>query len=145
MKNASLLKSMRGIGHSDPHSDPLSDGGLSAGSGVGLSVGLTAANSLWACTRKARADNWSGGRSGELIASLSAAFCLKARGGLCGLVYRSSRWSLVYRWSTALFLNCGVHHLRGLLPHPSSNQQPSTSGSWSGSRNGSLSEGWSGR
>ena len=81
---------MRGIGHSDPHSDPLSDGGVSAGSGVGLSVGLTAANSLWTCTRKARADNWSGGRSGELIASLSAAFCLKARGGLCGLVYRSS-------------------------------------------------------
>ena len=32
------MKSMRGIGHSDPHSDPLSDMGLIAGSGVGLTA-----------------------------------------------------------------------------------------------------------
>ena len=125
---------MRGIGHSDPHSDPLSDGGLSAGSGVGLSVGLTAANSLWACTRKARADNWSGGRSGELIAGLSAAFCLKARGGLCGLVYRSSRLPLVYRSSTALFLNCGVYDHPRVLPSAgstaTSQQHPATIHIW---------------
>ena len=47
---------------------------------------MSAATSHRTCTRKARADNRSGGWSGELSGGLSAEFCLKARGGLRGLI-----------------------------------------------------------